>query len=691
MQIKQLRKRFWQTIRVETATRPANWRRPPLHLEQLEDRTVPTLLFSSSGIRTVAYLGGPVIQNADVDLIFWGAGWTSGQGPTLQAKVKQAVATLLASPLLSGLSQYRGIGNAQLLRTDLITSTSPAAQSTDADFDAFVQANLNDGTLPITPEMDSQILYMVIPQLGTTDPAEGAAGAHDSDVSDFGRFHYGWTANADGDLDAITSDFSHELMEGVTDPEVNVNTAFVVPSTLDEIGDGEAQDYTYRLDGVLVQSFLSQQDQAYAIYDGNAQQFLVSYNRILTINSGQLTDPDDTITVGGNSAGGYLVTLNGENVQFDPAWIKEIVINTGNGNETINVEKTFNSGPVIINLGSGTNAINLSPMAQNLDHLAGALTINGGAGTNTLVVNDQGMASNETYTLTSSTLVRSGAGKITYNEIANLVLNTTNGTNTITVQSSAAGSTVTLSGGSGTNTLVGSNTANIWNLAGSNAGALGGVAIAGPVNFSGIENLKGGSANDTFVFEDGAAVTGTIDGGGGVNTLDYAPDSTSVLVNLQTSVATGVGSGIANIQNVTGGSGGGPSIYNILIGNGGNVLTGGSGRRNLLIAGVSASTLLGGDEDDILIAGTTIYDTEAGNVSLVALMTYWSSTTDDYATRVANVMTSNAVPLLDATTVAGNGGGNTMLGNGGFNLWYGNLTLDSYPDYDPTTEVFISV
>jgi hypothetical protein len=32
--------------------------------------------------------------------------------------------------------------------------------------------------------------------------------------------------------------------------------------------------------------------------------------------------------------------------------------------------------------------------------------------------------------------------------------------------------------------------------------------------------------------------------------------------------------------------------YNILVGNGGNVLTGGSGRRNLLSAGASASRLL---------------------------------------------------------------------------------------------------
>ena len=166
-------------------------------------------------------------------------------------------------------------------------------------------------------------------------------------------------------------------------------------------------------------------------------------------------------------------------------------------------------------------------------------------------------------------------------------------------------------------------------------------------------------------------------------------------MDLQTGSATGVRGGIANIQTVTGGSGGGAGVYNILVGNGGNVLTGGDGRRNLLIAGASASTLIGGNDDDILIGGTTAYDTEAGMVSLQAIMAYWSSTTDDYGTRVANLMSGNGVPLLDATMVSNTGGGNTLMGNHGgageMNLFYGmDLTLET-TDYDPAIgEQFIN-
>ena len=49
-----------------------------------------------------------------------------------------------------------------------------------------------------------------------------------------------------------------------------------------------------------------------------------------------------------------------------------------------------------------------------------------------------------------------------------------------------------------------------------------------------------------------------------------------LIVNLQLGSATGVGGGIANIQNITGG--GGPG-YNIIVGNGGNVIRGGNGRK----------------------------------------------------------------------------------------------------------------
>jgi hypothetical protein len=227
----------------------------------------------------------------------------------------------------------------------------------------------------------------------------------------------------------------------------------------------------------------------------------------------------------------------------------------------------------------------------------------------------------------------------------------------------------------------------MWNLAGSNAGTLQSANVAGPVSFSSVQNLIGGPANNTFVFADGAGISGNLDGGGG-GSLNYSAYGSSVIVDLQTATATGVGGRLANIQNVTGGSGGGPGIYNILVGNGGNTLIGGSGRRNLLIAGSSASTLIGGDDDDILIGGTTAYDADIA--SLIAIMDYWSAAADDYGTRVGNLLAGSGVPLLDPTTVTSNGGGNTLIGGPGLNLYYG--SSGDTTDFDPNSgAVFVPI
>jgi hypothetical protein len=76
--------------------------------------------------------------------------------------------------------------------------------------------------------------------------------------------------------------------------------------------------------------------------------------------------------------------------------------------------------------------------------------------------------------------------------------------------------------------------------------------------------------------------------------------------------------------------------------------------------------------------------------SLMAIMDYWSGTSDDYATPVGNLLSGTGVPLLDPTTVTSKGGGNTLTGGPGLNLYYGN-TADT-TDYDPNSgEVFVPV
>jgi hypothetical protein len=274
---------------------------------------------------------------------------------------------------------------------------------------------------------------------------------------------------------------------------------------------------------------------------------------------------------------------------------------------------------------------------------------------------------------------------VTYQNISTLVLNTSNGKDTITVQNTPAGTAAVVNGGNGTNTLAGSADANIWDITGSNAGTLSSASIAGPVRFTAVQNLTGGPANDTFVFSDGAAISGNLQGGHS-GALDYSAYSSSVIVDLKTGIATGVGGAVSSIATVLGGNAKpmADGVYNLLIGEGGDTLTGRVGRRNILVAGAGASTLNAGDGEDLLIAGTTAYDTEDGLSHWQLIAAYWASN-DNYAMRVANLLSGTGVPLLDASIVTGNGGGNTLNGNGALALFYTD-GLDTITGFDPGSQ-----
>ncbi|MEM9803962.1 MAG: CHAT domain-containing protein, partial [Cyanobacteria bacterium P01_D01_bin.56] len=85
-------------------------------------------------------------------------------------------------------------------------------------------------------------------------------------------------------------------------------------------------------------------------------------------------------------------------------------------------------------------------------------------------------------------------------------------------------------------------------LSGINAGTFNGIA------FANIENLEGNGGDDNFTFANGAAISGTIDGGTGNNTLDYSAYITDVTISLEDGTAPGTG-GISNIQSIIGGGG----------------------------------------------------------------------------------------------------------------------------------------
>ncbi len=99
------------------------------------------------------------------------------------------------------------------------------------------------------------------------------------------------------------------------------------------------------------------------------------------------------------------------------------------------------------------------------------------------------------------------------------------------------------------NTLRGPNGPTTWNITVPNGGTVGGAV---PVSFARFGNLNGGAGPDSFIFADGMGVSGPVNGGGKLDTLDYSAYTTPVSVNLQTGAATGTG-GFANVEKFIGG------------------------------------------------------------------------------------------------------------------------------------------
>ena len=208
---------------------------------------------------------------------------------------------------------------------------------------------------------------------------------------------------------------------------------------------------------------------------------------------------------------------------------------------------------LVVNAGTGIARITKAISIANLTITAPTMALNGGSITTTgnQTYNgfiDFGVATTLTgqnITLNSSV---TGGGQ-------NLILIGQPGNNNFTFNGSVAVNNITVTGSAtGNNALsviVGSN--ENWLLSGTNQGSIGNTGITGNFNFSHIQNLTGGNANDSFIFSNGAGVTGVINGSLGNNSFNYGAYTTPVIMNLANNTATGTG-GFSNIQSVTGGS-----------------------------------------------------------------------------------------------------------------------------------------
>ena len=225
---------------------------------------------------------------------------------------------------------------------------------------------------------------------------------------------------------------------------------------------------------------------------------------------------------------------------------------------------------------------------------------------------------------------------------------------------------MTIDGGSAANTLVGPNLGQTWNITARDAGNVGNVT------FTRIGSLTGGRRVDTFAPVNGATLSGSIDGGLGINTLNMSAQNRDVVVNLALGTATTIGGSVANISNVTGGR-----RNSVLVGNAKpNTLEGGTGN-NLLIGGGGLDHSTGGKGDNILIGGTTSYDLQA--TALEAIMTEFDRPDEDFLTRLTHLLSGdgpNDPVMLNPGSVQSDGAANVLTSGAGANWFFTVAGLD---------------
>ena len=553
------------------------------------------------------------LNNPTVYFIFWGTTWANS-APELASDAK----TIIQSPFLSGLKQYGSSGTATYGGYTIDNSADPPVSATARDQEIQkIVPTMSSWTKPKDASALDSPVYVVVFDNGKS--------GQNNVMSNYGQ---GLVANAifigDGQnsQDTFTYLLSHELAERMSDGTgygIGMNGPAGIPGDGEysnaQISDNEpdAFRYTYRLDGTLqVQAYWSVVNQAFIVPDGTTQTLYLSPNwntqvsppdflgnSELTIEGDQLgANYNDAVTVGLTGSSGVQVTLNGEAYQFDQGAISSIDIITKGGDNTVNIEATAPDVPVSLSMLGGTGTVNISPAAENLDALAGALTVHGGGATH-LVIDDQNANLNGVIpiltqdTLTGTTLTRisqsfippgfvsNHTATITYDGLAGLTLNTgvtpnlvfVEGTSTATTVNAGSGNTLvevsptaedldalagalTVHGGGATHLVIDdqNNLANkTYTIAGGTFQRTGSASIT----YGGLSSLSvnGGHGADRYIIGGtSAGVATTINGGAGINTL-VGPDVASTW-NITGANAGTVGNvTFAAVENLTGGTG----------------------------------------------------------------------------------------------------------------------------------------
>ena len=241
---------------------------------------------------SVSYHGGPRVQTVALELVFWGPAWNQVATTPSMAQITDAVSQILAGPYLYELKQY-GYQSAAIHGTTVVASAPPSPYTYE-DIANMIWNLIDQGEFPEPDDPGGNIFFMVFMGRGTTGPA-GEGGAHGG-ASDYDfpwDVDEGWVGYVQaGGIDFVTEVFSHELVEGITDPHPkDGEISWTMERTLNggnEIGDA-CRHSSDRLNGITVQAYWSERQKSCVIPWGGVA--IVTAPGALLEESGNVTAP----------------------------------------------------------------------------------------------------------------------------------------------------------------------------------------------------------------------------------------------------------------------------------------------------------------------------------------------------------------------------------------------------------------
>ena len=179
-----------------------------------------------------------------------------------------------------------------------------------------------------------------------------------------------------------------------------------------------------------------------------------------TLNGGGGTDALNFNDLN-DAFGGDVYTITSTTIQRSASGLvtyssmEGLTVNCNNFDSTINIASSSSATMLVVNGNNGADTFNVGTPGDNVETCDSPTTLNGGGGADILNYNDATNGFLDTYTVTSSTIVRTASGIVTYGTMEGLNVNAGLAANTINVTSAFDNTAIFGNGGADAINIIG--------------------------------------------------------------------------------------------------------------------------------------------------------------------------------------------------------------------------------------------